>query len=80
VPWRYLLSIDQVRAQRVSRLLRAANHHPRDFAILEVLIGTGARVGELLGLCVGDVDTGKSLPCPLARHLVYIAVALPLHA
>jgi site-specific recombinase XerD len=43
----------------VRRLLRAANHHPRDFAILEVLIGTGVRVGELLGLCVGDVEIGE---------------------
>jgi site-specific recombinase XerD len=43
----------------VRRLLRAAHHHPRDFAMLEVLIGTGVRVGELLGLCVGDVEIGE---------------------
>ncbi|OGO16148.1 MAG: hypothetical protein A2Z14_12995 [Chloroflexi bacterium RBG_16_48_8] len=43
----------------VRRLLRAAHHHPRDFAMLEVLIGTGVWVGELLGLCVGDVEISE---------------------
>ncbi len=37
------------------RLLRAAKAHLRDYAILEVLLGTGIRVGELLHLQVGDV-------------------------
>ena len=27
--------------------------------MLEMLIGTGVRVGELLGLCVGDVEIGE---------------------
>ncbi len=39
----------------VRRLLRAAKGHVRDYAILEVLLGTGIRVGELLHLQVGDV-------------------------
>jgi len=38
------------------RLLRAAKSDIRDFAILEVLVGTGLRVGELLQLKVGDLD------------------------
>ncbi len=42
----------------VRRLLRAAKAHPRDYAILEVLLGTGIRVGELLQLQVGDVTIG----------------------
>ena len=33
---------------QVRRLLRAAKAHVRDYAILEVLLGTGIRVGELL--------------------------------
>lgn len=37
------------------RLLRAAKLHLRDYAILEMLLGTGIRVGELLHLHVGDV-------------------------
>jgi integrase len=39
----------------VRRPLRAAQAHVRDYAILEVLLGTGIRVGELLHLQVGDV-------------------------
>jgi integrase/recombinase XerC len=37
------------------RLLREAKTDVRDYAILEVLIGTGIRVGELLALKVGDI-------------------------
>ena len=37
------------------RLLRAARSNPRDYAILEILAGTGLRVSELLALKVGDV-------------------------
>lgn len=38
------------------RLLRAARGHRRDTAIVEVLGGTGLRVGELLNLQVGDLE------------------------
>ena len=43
------------------RLLRAvhASGNVRDTAILEVLVGTGLRVGELLALQVGDVEIGE---------------------
>jgi integrase/recombinase XerC len=37
------------------RLLRAAKDNLRDFAVIELLAGTGLRVGELLALTVGDV-------------------------
>jgi integrase/recombinase XerD len=37
-------------------LLRAARSDIRDYAILEVLVGTGIRVGELLQLKIGDLD------------------------
>ncbi len=39
------------------KLLRAARGHVRDYAMLEMLVGTGLRVGELLALTVGDVET-----------------------
>jgi integrase/recombinase XerC len=38
------------------KLLRAARGHVRDYAMLEILAGTGLRVGELLALTVGDVE------------------------
>ena len=43
------------------RLLRAvhASGNVRDIAILEVLSGTGLRVGELLALQVGNVEIGE---------------------
>ena len=43
------------------RLLRAvhASGNLRDIAIVEVLAGTGLRVGELLALQVGDVELGE---------------------
>jgi integrase/recombinase XerC len=37
------------------RLLRASRRDRRDYAMLELLAGTGLRVGELLALKVGDV-------------------------
>jgi site-specific recombinase XerC len=41
------------------KLLRVARSHPRDYAILEMLAGTGLRVGELLMLKVGDVEINE---------------------
>jgi site-specific recombinase XerD len=67
--------------QEVCRLLRAANHHPRDFAILEMLIGTGVRVGEHLGLCVGDMGISErsgKLPIRQTKHGVYREIPLTL--
>jgi integrase/recombinase XerC len=40
---------------------RAAALALRDWAILELLYGAGVRVGELVGLKLGDVDTGREL-------------------
>jgi integrase/recombinase XerC len=40
----------------VRKLLRAARGHVRDYALLELLAGTGLRIGELLALTVGDVE------------------------
>jgi len=68
-------------SQDVCKLLRAAHHHPRDFAMLEVLIGTGVRVGELLGLCVGDVEIGErsgKLTIRQTKHGGYREIPLTL--
>ena len=37
-------------------LLYEAHDHPRDFAILQLFLQTGIRVGELVGLTMGDID------------------------
>ena len=41
------------------RLLRVARNNLRDYAMLELLAGTGLRVGELLMLKVGDVEINE---------------------
>lgn len=56
----HLIRIDQnkiksLKPKQFRRLLRAAKGHHRDFAMLEVLGGTGIRVGELLALNIDDV-------------------------
>jgi len=50
------------------RLLRATRGHLRDYAILEVLSGTGLRVGELLALKVGDVQINERSGQVTVRH------------
>lgn len=49
-----------VPAATLRKLLRTVHRsgHLRDIALLEVLVGTGLRVGELLRLQVGDVTIG----------------------
>jgi integrase/recombinase XerC len=63
------------------RLLRAARSDPRDYAMLELLVGTGLRVGELLALQVGDVTlherSGKVI-VRQAKHEGYREVPLTL--
>ena len=41
------------------RLLRQAKVDQRDYALIELLVGTGLRVGELLALRVGDIHLGE---------------------
>ena len=63
------------------RLLRAvhASGNLRDIAIVEVLAGTGLRVGELLALRVGDIEIGErsgKLTVRQGKHGGYRAVPL----
>lgn len=44
-------------------LLRACSHHPRDAAIVELLLQTGVRLSEVSRLCLSDVE----LPRRIAR-------------
>lgn len=48
--------IKSLKSNAYRRLLRAAQGHWRDTAIVEVLGGTGLRVSELLNLRVGDLE------------------------
>lgn len=51
-----------LRTDEYTKLLSAAAGSPRDYCILQLFLQTGIRVGELVGLNVGDVDlTGKLL-------------------
>jgi len=43
-------------------ILRVTAKHPRDHAIISMELGTGLRVGELLGLNVGDVFAQDGAP------------------
>lgn len=50
------------------RLLRAAYGDPRDYALIEVMAGTGLRVGELLALTIGDVTVNERSGKVIVRH------------
>lgn len=63
------------------RLLRAARGHPRDYALLEFLAGTGLRVGELLDLNAGDVEINErsgTVTVRRGKHETYREVPLTL--
>lgn len=45
-----------LRSDEYSRILAAAGSSPRDYAIFQVFLQTGIRVGELCALTVGDID------------------------
>jgi len=63
------------------KLLRAARGGRRDYAMLEVLAGTGLRVGELLELRIGDVEVGErsgKLTVRRGKHDNYREIPLTL--
>jgi len=58
----------KMKVKKVRRLLRAAQDAPRDYAMLEVLLGTGIRVHELLALTLGDIVLGERSGKLVVRH------------
>jgi len=48
-------SPDTLTATEQAALLRASAGHPRDHLILSFALGTGLRLGEIVGLNVGDI-------------------------
>jgi site-specific recombinase XerD len=47
--------------EEYQQLLRVCSHHPRDAAIVEVLLQTGMRLSELAKLTLGDVEIPKRI-------------------
>lgn len=54
--------------QDVRRLLREAKSNKRDYALLELLIGTGLRVGEALALQIEDVNLNERSGMVVVRY------------
>lgn len=54
--------------QAVRKLLREAKDDKRDYALLELLIGTGLRVGEMLALTRDDVVINERSGLVIVRH------------
>ncbi len=49
-------------------ILRATAKHPRDHLIYSLALGTGLRLGEIVGHNVGDVFNGNGRPRTRIRH------------
>ena len=54
-------------------ILRATAGHPRDHLIISLALGTGLRLGEIVGLNVGDVFNGNGRPRTRIRIRAEIA-------
>ncbi len=54
-------------------ILRATANHPRDHLIYSLALGTGLRLGEIVGLNVGDVFNGNGRPRTRIRIRAEIA-------
>ncbi len=54
-------------------ILRATAKHPRDHLVISLALGTGLRLGEIVGLNVGDVFNGNCRPRTRFRFRAEIA-------
>ncbi len=54
-------------------ILRATAKHPRDHLIISLALGTGLRLGEIVGLNVGDLFNGNARPRTRIRIRAEIA-------
>lgn len=59
--------IKDVELRRLMRAIRKQGSL-RDIAIIELLAGTGLRVGELIKLQIGDINLGKRAGTVIVRH------------
>jgi integrase len=56
------LSPPTLTRQEVGSLLSVTRRHPRDHLIISIALGTGLRLGEIVGLNVGDVYLPDGTP------------------
>jgi len=67
------LSPPTLTADEQKRILRATARHPRDHLIFSLALGTGLRLGEIVGLDVGDVFAPDGTPKTRVRIRAEIA-------
>lgn len=72
--------LKRLHATLLRRLFHAAKDHPRDYALIEVLVGTGVRVSELLQLCLSDLVLKERSGILTVRVARVIAMARSPHA
>ncbi len=67
------LSPTTLTAAEQKLILRVTAKHPRDHLIISLALGTGLRLGEIVGLDVGDVFNGNGRPRARIRIRAEIA-------
>ncbi len=67
------LSAQTLTTDEQKLILRATAKHPRDHLIYSLALGTGLRLGEIVGLNVGDVFNGNGRPRTRIRIRAEIA-------
>ena len=67
------LSPPTMTAVEVQALLRASSGHPRDHLVISLALGTGLRLGEVVGLNVGDMFFPDGTPRQRVRLRAEIA-------
>ena len=67
------LSPTTLTAAEQKPILRVKAKHPRDHLIISLALGTGLRLGEIVGLNVGDVFNGNGRPRTRIRIRAEIA-------
>lgn len=47
--------------EEYTRLLQTCAHHPRDYAIIQLVLQTGLRISELVAIRLGDIELPKEI-------------------
>lgn len=62
------LQLQSLSSADLRRFVRQAYANPRDYAMIEVLVGTGVRGAELLSLTIADIDLSEHSARLRVRH------------